>query len=101
MHGKKARIKSSFVMESNTLAPPLVSILYVFEEVYNMVGFAKVVLDVVVLGGDSEFDKLVLERSALLKETMYLTIDFHMFIFLSFKISRRGMSFVVTAYSVG
>ena len=53
MHGKKARIKSSFVMLSNTLAPPLVSILYVFEKVYNVVGLPKIILDVVIFSGNS------------------------------------------------
>ena len=64
-------------MLSNTLAPPLVRFLYVFEQVYNVVCLSEVVLDVVVLGGNSELYKFVLKRAALLEETMDLAAYFH------------------------
>jgi hypothetical protein len=42
-----------------------------------MVGFAKVVLDIVVLGGNAELDELVLESARLLKKKMNFTIYNH------------------------
>ena len=48
-----------------------------------MVGLSRVVLYIVVLRLDSQFDELVLECSALLKEAMYLTVDSRTTIILS------------------
>lgn len=64
-------------MLSNTLAPPLVSFLYVFKQVYNVVCLPEVILDVVVLRWNSKHYKFVLERAALFKETMDFTAYFH------------------------
>jgi len=47
------------------------------KQIYNMVGLAEVVLDVVVLGRDAQLDELVLECAALLKEAVYFTIYLH------------------------
>ena len=44
-----------------------------------MVCFSEIILYVVIFGRDAELYKLVLECSALLKETMYLTFDFHLY----------------------
>ena len=38
--------------------PPVISSIYLGEKVYDVVCLAKVVLNVVVLGGYSEFDEL-------------------------------------------
>ena len=57
--------------------PPLVSILYVFKEVYNVVGFSEIILDVVIFGRDADLYKFVLERAGLLEEAMYFAVDFH------------------------
>ena len=55
----------------------VIRIINGFEQVYNMVGFTKVILNVVILGRDAEFDKLILECSALLKKAMHFTCYFH------------------------
>lgn len=55
----------------------IVGILYCLEQVYNVVSFPEVVLYIIILGRDAQFDKLVLECAALLKEAMYLTSYFH------------------------
>jgi hypothetical protein len=57
--------------------PPPIGGFDFSEQVNYVVGLAKVVLNVVVFGGDSQLNKLVLERSALLKETMHFTFYFH------------------------
>ena len=42
-----------------------------------MVCLTKIILYVVILSRDAKFYKLILERPALLKESMYLTCYFH------------------------
>jgi hypothetical protein len=42
-----------------------------------MVGLSEVVLDIIVLCRNAQLDELVLECSALLKEAMNLSCDFH------------------------
>ena len=77
MHGKNAKIKSSEVIESKTLCPPPVRLLYLAEEIYHMVGLAEIVLNIIVLGGDSQLDELLLKSPGLLEETMHLSFNLH------------------------
>ena len=81
-------IRSSFDISSNIVLSCLVlsclvlsclviGSLYVVEEVYNVVGFSKIILDVVVFCWDSELDELVFESPALFKKAMYFSLDFH------------------------
>lgn len=79
MQGKNEIIKSSQVIESKTLSTPPPCLFYFGEEVYLVVGFSKVVLNVVVLGWDSQLDKLLLESAGLFKETMYFSAYLHDF----------------------
>ena len=64
-------------MVSNTLPPPLVGFLNLREEVDNVVGLAEVVLYVVVLGRYAQFNELLIESSALLKEAMHSSFNLH------------------------
>ena len=82
MHGKNAIIKSSQVIESKMDTPP-VSEIYLIEKVYLVVGLPEVVLDVVILGRDSQLDKLLLESAGLLKEAMYFSSNFHCYFLLN------------------
>ena len=50
-----------------------------------MVCFSEIILNVVIFGRDAKFYKFVLERSALLKETMYLTVDLHLYFLVVLK----------------
>jgi hypothetical protein len=59
--------------------PPVVRILDGLEKVVGVVGLAKVVLDVVVLGADAQLDERVFKSSALLKKTMHFALNFHFF----------------------
>ena len=77
MHGKKAIIRSSLVIVSNRLTPPLVCPFYLGKEVYLVVGLPKVVLYVVVLGWYAQLDELLLESARLLEEAVYSSVDFH------------------------
>lgn len=77
MHGKKAIIKSLVVISSKIDTPPLIGFLYFREKVYNVVRLAEVVLYIVVLGWDSKFYKLILERPGLLKKAMRHSFYFH------------------------
>jgi hypothetical protein len=65
--------------------PSIVSILYVFEKVYNVVGFSEIIFDVVIFGRDAEFYKLIFKRSALLEKTVNLTFDFHLYFLVVLK----------------
>lgn len=49
-----------------------------------MVGLPEIILDVIIFGWNPKFYKLVFESSALLEKTMYLALDFNLFIFLLF-----------------
>ena len=84
MHGKKAIIKSLQAIESKTLTPPHIRFLYLAKQIYYVVCLLEMILYVIVLGGDSEFDKFLLESAALLKETVHFPVDFHIFTFPSF-----------------
>lgn len=77
MHGKNAITKSSQVIELKTLAPPPIRILDLGKEVDLVVGLPEVVLDVVVLRRDAEFDELAFEGATLLEEKMGLATYFH------------------------
>ena len=57
--------------------PPVIRIFDGLEQVIGVGGLPEVVLNVIVLGGDAEFDELVFECSRLLEETMYFAVDFH------------------------
>lgn len=50
-----------------------------------MVGFAKVVLDIVVFGGDAEFNEFSLESATLLEKAVNLTFDFHLYFLVVLK----------------
>ena len=63
------------VVEQGRLA--IVGILNGLEQVVRVVGLPEVVLDVVVLRRDAEFDELVFECPRLLEETMHFAFDFH------------------------
>ena len=69
------------MIESKTLIPPLVCVVNLSKEVYDVVGLAEIVLNVIVLRRDAEFDKLVFERAGLLKEAVGLSFYFHSDIF--------------------
>ena len=77
MQGKKSdyQIIGCDAIEKARLS--IVCVLYGLEEVIGVVGLSKVVLDVIVFGGDSQLDKLILESSALLKEAVYFTFYLH------------------------
>ena len=61
MQGKNAIIKSLQVIESKTLAPPLICGFNLLEQINHVVGLPEVVLYVVVLCRDSKFDEFILE----------------------------------------
>ena len=77
MQGKNARIKSFGVIRSNTLPPPLGSILYVFKKVDDVVCFSEIILYIVIFSGNAKLYKFALERSALFEETVDFPCDFH------------------------
>lgn len=81
MQGKKAIIKSSFVIKSNILCPPPICFFNFVEEVNHMVGLPKIVLYVVIHSWDPEFYELIFECSRLLEETMNFAFYFHVFLF--------------------
>lgn len=70
-------MRSSGVIVSNRLTPPLVCLFNLRKEVVGVVGLSEVVLNVVVLGRDAQLDELSLERPRLLEETMYFSFNFH------------------------
>lgn len=57
----------------------VVAIIYFLEQVYDNISLTEVVLNIVVEGFISEFDKLVLKSSALFKQTMNTTANLHYF----------------------
>jgi hypothetical protein len=69
------QILATYVVEDGGFV--IVSGLNLPKEVNNMVGLAKVVLDIVILCGDAEFDELVFECATLLKEAIHLTSYLH------------------------
>ena len=64
-------------MLSKTLCPPHVRFFDFAKQIDNVVGLLEVVLNVVVLGGNTKLYEFILESPALLEETMYFTLDFH------------------------
>lgn len=57
--------------------PPPIRFFDFGKQINNMVGLTKVVLNVVVLGGDAKFYKFILKRAALLKKAMHFSFYFH------------------------
>lgn len=58
----------------------IVGILDMLKEVYNVVGLPEVILNVVILRRDSEFDKLILECATLLEKAMHFTCYLHSYL---------------------
>lgn len=77
MQGKKAIIKSSFVILSNKLSPPLIGYFDGGKKVIGMVSLAEVILYIVVLGRNPQLNEFLLKSAGLLKEAMYLSFYFH------------------------
>ena len=72
--------KSSLDILSNTLTPPPITFIYLVKQIHHVIRLAEIVLDVVVLGRDSEFDELPLERPRLLEEAVNFSFDLHLLI---------------------
>lgn len=77
MHGKNAIIKSPPPNGVKQRGAAIVGILYGLEKVYNVVGLAEIVLNIVVLRRDAQLNKLIFESAALLEETMHLAGNVH------------------------
>ena len=77
MHGKKAIIKSSQLIESKTLAPPPVATFYFRKQVHIVIRLTEIVLYVIIFRRNPKFDEFILERSGLFEETMNLAVNLH------------------------
>ena len=73
------------MLSKRICSPPPVCFFNFDEQIDDVVGLLEVVLNVVVLGGNTKLDEFILESPALIEETMYFTLDFH-FTFLSLSI---------------
>jgi hypothetical protein len=62
-----------------------------------VVCFSEIILDVIIFGRDAKLDKLVLERTRLLEETMYFSVDYHLFFLVVFKSAPAVMALRVEA----
>ena len=110
MHGKKAMIRSSFDISSNIVLSCLVLSCHIIvfplnlcKQIYDVVRLIKVVLDVVVLCRNTQFNKLVLKCATLFKKAMHFSyvLCFHAFIVPSKnKATRVGWPSVYTLCSV-
>ena len=65
----------TYIIKQRGLA--IVCVLYRLKQVCDVVGFSEVVLYVVVLGRESQFDELVLKCARLLEEAMDFAFYFH------------------------
>lgn len=74
--GQDEVILADIVKQAGLMVP---CILNGLEEVISVICLPKVVLYVIVLSRDSQFDELLLEGSTLFKEAMHFSLDFHLF----------------------
>ena len=77
MQGKKAIITSSDVIVSKTLPPPYIRFFNLGKQVYQVICFAVIILNVVVVCLISKFAELILECAALLEKAMDFAVNFH------------------------
>lgn len=76
-------------MPISSLPPPhfiketrsaFIRILNSFKEIFLMVRFPEVILYIVILGWNSQLDKLILERTTLLEEAVYFSCYLHIYL---------------------